>query len=157
MASRVGAHGRNFGIRERQCHLSRYRAAVSVLTNGEGAAATPIAQKIQALILAPESDPDARRDLDRARQIFLSLQEGNLDRSLLDADTNVYFNEQAIADFAASLKPLGPPSNFSQATTLKRGGMTYRTFTVKTKDKTVRVAIFVLPDGKIAQYLVVPQ
>jgi CubicO group peptidase (beta-lactamase class C family) len=133
------------------------RAAITVLTNGEGPAATSILQEIQALIFAPESDPDARRDLDRARQIFLSLQEGKLDRSLLDADTNAYFTEQATADFAGSLSPLGPPSEFTQATTLKRGGMIYRTFTVKTKDKTVLVAIFVQPDGKIAQYLVTPQ
>jgi hypothetical protein len=132
------------------------RAAITVLTNGEGPAASPILQKIQALVLAPETDPDAQRDMEHARQIFLTLRDGKLDRSLLDSDTNAYFTTQAIADFAASLKPLGALSDFTQNNSSKRGGMTYRTFTAKTKNKSVRVAIYVLPDGKIAQYLVTP-
>ncbi len=132
------------------------RASITVLTNGEGPAASPILQKIQALVLAPETDPDAKRDLEHARQIFTSLQDAKLDRTLLDSDTNAYFTAQAIADFEASLKPLGPLTDFTQNGFSKRGGMTYRTFSAKTKKKTVRVAIYVLPDGKIAQYLVTP-
>jgi CubicO group peptidase (beta-lactamase class C family) len=132
------------------------RASITVLTNGEGGAATPILRRIQALLIAPAADPNAARDLDRARGIFLSLQEGKLDRSLLDSDTNAYFTGQAIADFAASLKPLGALTGFMQDTALKRGGMTYRTFAAHTKKKNLTVAIFVKPDGKIAQYLIEP-
>jgi len=92
----------------------------------------------------------------RALNIFTGLQEGKLDRSQLTAFCDAYFTEEAVKDYAASLKPLGTPTSFKQESESKRGGMKFRSFNVGFGDKQVRVTVFEEPDGKLEQYLVEP-
>lgn len=122
------------------------RISVTVLTNGETPAYREMARRIEE-ILIPSS-------LEIARRIFRDLQQGRLDRALLTADASSYFSDQAMADFEASLKPLGAPSEFRQTETRERGGMTERTFAVKAGGKSMRLSTYWTPDGKVGQYLV---
>jgi D-alanyl-D-alanine carboxypeptidase len=64
--------------------------------------------------MAPAEDPGATSALEGARRLFSGLQEGQLDRSPLDSDASAYFTPEVVADYAASLKPLGTPSSFTQ-------------------------------------------
>ena len=129
------------------------RAAVVVLTNLDASgAAGQIARKI-APLLFPAADKSMEERLQLVRRIFDGLQKGQIERSLLTDNCNSYFSEQAIKDFADSLGPLGTPAEFKQSSRGERGGMEFRSYTVKfSGGKTARIIVYVMPDGKIEQY-----
>ena len=130
-------------------------AAVVVFVNTDGSEAPPaITSQIGPLLLAEAADPDAARELERARGIFSELQEGRIDRSLLSPDADAFFTPRVLADASASLKPLGTPQSFRQMSVELRGGMTYRHFQIGFKDKSLHLSTFTTPDGKLAQYLI---
>ncbi|MGA2215937.1 MAG: serine hydrolase domain-containing protein [Bryobacteraceae bacterium] len=132
------------------------KISVTVLTNGEDGAGSRIEREIEHLMLAPVTDPQAPLILEHARQIFTGLQKGKLEGTLISDDLKAYFTPQAIADFAASLGPLGAPSGFSQTASEGRGGMTFRSFLIRTSSKSLNLSTYVTPDGKFAQFLVSP-
>ncbi len=137
------------------------KAAVTVLTNEDASsAAGALGRRITPLVLggAPDagtSAEDAAAEK-RALEIFTGLQDGKLDRSQLTELCDAYFTAEAVQDFASSLKPLGVPTSFKQVGEVKRGGMTFRIFSVAFPGKQVRVTVYEMPDGKLEQYLVEP-
>ena len=134
------------------------KVAVTVLTNEDASrAAGALAQRIAPLVLgrAAGTDSAATKAAEaRALKIFVGLQEGKIDRSQLTALCDAYFTTEAVEDYAASLKPLGAPSGFTQTTELKRGGMTFRAFRADFAGRQLRVTTFEEPDGKLEQYMV---
>lgn len=131
-------------------------AAVAVLTNEDAArAGGDIANKIAPLLFSKQDANTAARQ-EQARKIFEGLQRGQIDRALFTSNCNAYFNEQALKDFASSLGPLGAPESFQQTTQQDRGGMVFRRYAVKFKDKSLVVTTYEMPDGKLEQYLVLP-
>jgi D-alanyl-D-alanine carboxypeptidase len=131
------------------------RAAIVVLTNQDASSAAGlISRKIRPLLF-PVQDKNAAERLELAKKVFAGLQRGQIDRSLFTANGNSYFTVQALEDFAASLGPLGEPLDFRQTSYSLRGGMGYRAYTVKFKDRSVRITLRDLPDGgKIEQFQV---
>jgi D-alanyl-D-alanine carboxypeptidase len=132
-------------------------AAITVLTNEDASsAAAQIAGEITPLLLSGAASHEAELALAQAKAIFVGLQDGKLDRSLFTENCNAYFSQQAIDDFAASLKPLGTPTSFEQSVEQLRGGMTFRAFRVGFSDPTkpLVVTTYTMPDGKLEQYLV---
>lgn len=131
------------------------RAAIVVLTNMDAsAAAGQIARKLRPLLF-PVQDKNQEERLQLARKVFADLQHGKIDRSLFTANGNSYFTVQALEDFAASLGPLGEPLDFRQTSYSLRGGMGFRSYLVKFKEKSVRITLRDLPDGgKIEQFQV---
>jgi CubicO group peptidase (beta-lactamase class C family) len=128
-------------------------AAVIVMVNQDSVEAAPkIAEEIAALILAEQNSESLK--LERDRQIFRDLQQGKIDRSLFTDNANAYFTEQAIGDFASSLAPLGMPLQFSQKDHEERGGMTFRSYTIKFRGRTLEIWTRETPDGKLEQYQV---
>ena len=126
--------------------------AIVVLTNQDAAlAAGQIAQGIAPLLF---QDAQAAEKQQQARRIFAGLQQGNIDRSLFTSNCNSYFSQQALADFASSLGPLGTPQSFSQASQGLRGGMSFRRYTVTFPHKLLSVWVYEMPDGKIEEYQV---
>jgi CubicO group peptidase (beta-lactamase class C family) len=132
------------------------KISVTVLTNGEDGAAARIEREVEGLMLAPVTDPEAALSLQHARQIFIGLQKGELEEGLVTSDLKAYFTPEAIADFAASLGPLGAPSGFSQTASEGRGGMTFRSFSIQTSSKSLNLSTYLTPDGKYAQFLISP-
>jgi CubicO group peptidase (beta-lactamase class C family) len=132
------------------------KISVTVLTNQEDPAAHQIATDIEGILIAPPVDPEAPAALERVRGIFAGLQNGKLDRSLLSDDGNAYFTPAVIADFEKSLKPLGAPVAFKQSSMSLRGGMVFRSFSMKTASKALLLTTFALGDGKLAQYMIYP-
>jgi D-alanyl-D-alanine carboxypeptidase len=128
------------------------RAAVVVLTNLDATSASEqIATKIGSLLFAA-TDSTAQAALDQARGIFAELQKGRIDRQLFTSNANAYFTDQAVRDFATSLKPLSTPEEFTQQAQSLRGGMTLRRFRLRFPKKTLRITTFTMPDGKLEQY-----
>lgn len=130
------------------------RAAVAVLANLDATnASEQIATRIARMLL---DAPDAGKDVtvDRARRIFEGLQHGRIDRSLFTANANAYFTDQALADFASSLAPLGLPKEFTRQSRSLRGGMTFHRYRAVFPKRTLRITTFTMPDGKLEQYMV---
>ncbi|HEX3373998.1 MAG TPA: serine hydrolase domain-containing protein [Edaphobacter sp.] len=136
------------------------KAAVTVLTNEDASsAAGALGRKIAPLVLGGGSgmgaaNAEAAAAEKRALDIFTGLQDGKIDRSQLTVYCDGYFTQEAVEDFASSLKPLGTPASFKQTSEGKRGGMTFRVFKVGFPDKQLRVTVYEMPDGKLEQYLV---
>jgi D-alanyl-D-alanine carboxypeptidase len=135
------------------------KAAVTVLTNEDASsAAGALGRKISPLVLGSamgSASAEAAAAEKRALNIFTGLQEGKLDRSQLTPFCDAYFTQEALEDFASSLKPLGTPTTFKQVSESKRGGMTFQVFSVTFPNKQVRVTVYEMPDGKLEQYLVI--
>ncbi len=130
-------------------------AAIAVLTNLDATSAPrDIANKIANVIFAPVG---GEGPLTEAKNIFAGLQRGKIDRSRFTSNANAYFSETALKDLAASLGPLGKPSDFSETSEGLRGGMTLRRFSVHFSKKTLNITTFVMPDGKLEQYIVAAQ
>ncbi len=128
------------------------RAAIVVLTNQDAAGASgQIAQRIAPLLFPSIRSTNAAKER-QIRTIFEGLQQGKIDRSLFTENCSAYFTEQALADFAASLGPLGSPQEFTQSGQQDRGGMTFRGYRVRVSSKTLSVTVREMPDGKIEQY-----
>jgi D-alanyl-D-alanine carboxypeptidase len=79
-----------------------------------------------------------------------------VDRSLFTSNAIAYFSQQALADFASSLGPLGAPTGFVQTRKSERGGMVYRSYRVSFPNRTLRAWTYEMPDGKLEQYQIAP-
>ena len=132
------------------------RMSITVLTNADGAPASAIANRIEALLLTPAADPSAAASLERAKRLYTSLVAGAVDATLIDSDLTAYFTRQAVADFSASLKAAGAVTSFTESGREDRGGMVHRTFAVQTATKRFSINAYVNPDGRFAQFLIVP-
>jgi CubicO group peptidase (beta-lactamase class C family) len=130
------------------------RAAVVVLTNQDATdAAGQIATRLGRMILEV-ADAGKGVSVELARRVFEELQRGRIERSLFTANANAYFTDRTIADFAASLAPLGAPREFTQRGQSLRGGMTLRVYRVGSAKRTLHVTTLTTPGGKLDQYLV---
>ena len=86
-------------------------AAITVFTNiypGAANASGMIADRIARVIFAP-SDTAGSAARDQARKIYDGLKSGTIDRALFTNAANLYFTKEVLADYAASLGPLGHP------------------------------------------------
>jgi D-alanyl-D-alanine carboxypeptidase len=129
-------------------------AAVVVLTNLDATSAPgEIAARIGDRLFAA-TDSATQQTTAQVRSIFEGLQHRQIDRTLFSANANAYFSDQALADYASSLGPLGAPADVRQVAQRLRGGMTYRAFRVRCDKATVFVTTFILPDGKFEQFQV---
>jgi D-alanyl-D-alanine carboxypeptidase len=132
------------------------RAAIVVLTNEMATqAASMIADRVAPMILGIAASAPTKEEA-QALAIFNGLADGHIDRKLFTNYCNAYFNQQTIEDFAASLKPLGPPLSFKQTKVEARGGMIFRVFAVSFPERELKVTTYEMPDGKLEQYLVIP-
>jgi CubicO group peptidase (beta-lactamase class C family) len=132
------------------------RMAITVFTNQDDPAASQIAHDLQNLLLAPPPDPNSANSLELIKTVYGQLANGQLDRTLLTSDANSYFTPLALADYAASLKPLGDPVSIEETSATERGGMSYRYYRVKTSSKELTLSCFITPQGKLDQFLVFP-
>jgi D-alanyl-D-alanine carboxypeptidase len=133
------------------------RDAVVVLTNQDAInAAQQIAKKIGESFFAPAEGPTSMATK-TAKQVFLGLQKGTIDRSLFTFNANAYFDETALRDYAASLGPLGTVKEFTLVRESLRGGMTHRNYRVKLDQRSVAVNSYWMPDGKLEQFIVTPE
>lgn len=133
------------------------RTAVVVLTNQDAStAAGAISQAVGRMLFATQ-DANTRAREAEALGIFVGLQHGTIDRSLLTEDASAYFDAQALSDFASGLGLLGAPRSFTQVAEEGRGGMLLRVYRAVFEHRTLRVWTYEMPDGTLEQYQVAPQ
>ena len=137
------------------------KAAVVVAVNAWFAdAQNRIAKGIAEMILpAPQASAEDAAALTRTKAVYAQLQAGNLDRALLTEDAAYYFTPATIADYKASLSPLGAPTKIEQTgRTRLRGGFVNRSYRVTYPNRTLRISTYAEPgaNGKIEQFLVSP-
>jgi CubicO group peptidase (beta-lactamase class C family) len=129
------------------------KTAVVVLANKDGSSAPGrITRDLEALLLAPAADPDAKRLLNQAKFIFAGLQKGTIDRQLFTANGNSYYTAEVLADYSASLAPLGMPKSFEQQRSTLRGGFTDRSYRIVFEAKTIQLVARADPSGKLEQF-----
>jgi D-alanyl-D-alanine carboxypeptidase len=131
--------------------------AVVVLTNQDAIDASgQIARGIVMRLLQLSQPADAKEDV-TVKALMEGLAAGKLDHSLFSDNGNAYFSETALADYKASLSPLGALQGVQQTATGSRGGMTFRNYTAHYSSKTLNISIYELSDGKIEQFIVTSQ
>jgi CubicO group peptidase (beta-lactamase class C family) len=129
------------------------RAAIVVLDNADfGNAQTSIADAIENVLFADSGD------VTRAKAVFEGLRAGRIDRAAFTANGNYYFTPQAVADYRASLAPLGEPKSFTRNSASLRGGFTAESYTLDygTKKLTIVLRAEPGPKGRIEQFTVYP-
>ncbi|MES2392575.1 MAG: serine hydrolase domain-containing protein [Acidobacteriota bacterium] len=133
------------------------KAAVVVLTNEVASeAASDIAGTVSGLVLAKSAAPAEDAFAPKLSGILTGLQTGAIDRSLFTSDCNAYFDKDALADFASTLNKLGAITGVEHVRSALRGGMTFGLYRVAfTGGTKVVVTVYLEPDGKIEQLLVV--
>lgn len=132
------------------------KAAVVVLTNMDLPSAASAINRGIADILVGQPDPDREKAVSRARRVFEALRRGQIDRAQFTSDANDYFDPQTLADYAASLTPLGSILGFTASAPSMRAGMIFRNFTVRFKDRTLSINTSETENGKYGQFLVQP-
>ena len=127
--------------------------AVAVLTNQDAVGAASSITRLAAPVVlnAPLAAPEQQ-----AIDIYRGLQQGRIDRTLLAPNLSDYFTPEALADYQASLAPLGDPLSFHQSGDQLRGGMTFRAFRITYPGKSLTLTTYTYPDGKLEQYLIAP-
>ena len=138
--------------------------ALVVLSNGPGEAAGRTVDRLEQLLLSlPKAGPAvtasaptaaSAASLQVVRKLFAQLQAGQPDRKLMSSDLNSYFSDTAVADFAASLQPLGELQQLTESRSEERGGMATRGYRATAGGKQVRINTYFRPDGLIDQFLV---
>ena len=99
------------------------RAAIVVLVNAEfGNATDTIADAIEEQLFATTSG------VERARSLAEMLRSGRIDRAAFTANGNYALSPTVLADYRASLAPLGAPK-ITQIQSALRGGFTVERFT----------------------------
>ena len=131
------------------------RSSIVVFTNiYPGAAGAPgmIAERIARVIFPP---PAVNADsLAQAKRIYDGLMKGTIDRALLTPAANAFFTADVLSDYAKSLAPLGPPTEFVAGGEGPRGGMLIRSYRIRAGGVLLELTTMTLPDGKIDQFIV---
>lgn len=132
------------------------KAAIVVFTNiypGGAGASGQLASRIASIILAPVDTTDAAAG-QTARQVYAGLARGTIDRNLLTPNATAFFTTEVLADYAASLGPLGEPAEFTATGSSLRGGLRIRGFRIRAGQVTMDLTMMTRPDGRIEQYIV---
>jgi D-alanyl-D-alanine carboxypeptidase len=134
------------------------KLAIVVLTNEvASSAAASIGAQLTALLLpgavTAEDAPDAVAAA--LPGILGGFAKGQIDRALFSANCNAYFSADAMADFKATLAPLGAVMSVYRTKTALRGGMMYGAYRVVfANGATLVMNTYTLPDGRFEQFLI---
>jgi CubicO group peptidase (beta-lactamase class C family) len=136
------------------------KVAIVVLTNQVASdAASGIAEAIAPLLLSSAKTPSPAPAADpvtaQLPAILAGFAKGQIDRAVFTANCNSYFSPEALADFQATLAPLGAVTSVTRTKTNQRGGMTFGLYRVAfAGGATLLLDTYTLPDGKIEQLLI---
>jgi hypothetical protein len=133
------------------------RDAVVVLTNQDASrAAKVIAQQVARIAFGiPAADP-ADKQAVQVLAILGDLAAGHIDMSWLNDNAKSYFSPQVLADYRASLAPLGPALGVREREHEARGGMVFHVYEATYPGRNVTVTTYELPDGRLGQFLIEP-
>src|SRR5213078_1581775 len=99
------------------------------------------------------SSPASVASDQRVKQMLLDLADKKLDRGGLTANLGSYFTDEAIAEYADTLRPLGTLDAVEQTSSARRGGMTFRRYKAKYGETAMSISVYETDDGKLEQFL----
>jgi D-alanyl-D-alanine carboxypeptidase len=131
------------------------KGAVIVLSNEDGISITgPLADKLAQLVFLPSLPPESPADTERVRAVLEGLRQGKIKPEEFTENARSYFTAAALRDIRTSLAGLGALRSVSQSAESLRGGMTFRGYRAEFAKKTVGLTVYVTPDGKFEQFMV---
>lgn len=101
---------------------------------------------------APAPDKVADDAKAQVAATFAQLQRGTPQRQHMTRDLDAYFTRQVVADYAASLAPLGAVVAVQQLQQESKGAFTSRLYMVKAEKGVVAVFAYYTPANKLAQF-----
>jgi D-alanyl-D-alanine carboxypeptidase len=130
--------------------------AVIVLSNEDGINLNgPLADELAQLVFVPNQAPESAADTARVRAVLEDLRHGKVVGDQLTENARSYFTPEALQDIRTSLAGLGPLKSVTRSNETLRGGMTYRGYRAQFAKKTVGLSVYITPDGKFEQFMVV--
>ena len=145
---RIGHGGAGSGFLADNRVWPRQKAAIVVFTNNDWADPSELSNRIAFLVLAPTPEEA------RVRNLFRALQQGSVDRRLFSSVGNFYLTPAVLADFRASLSPLGPARLIELEHESQRGGMTTRHWKILCRAARLEAVERSHSDGKIEEFMV---
>jgi D-alanyl-D-alanine carboxypeptidase len=145
---RIGHDGAGSGFLAVNRIWPTEKAAVIVLTNNDWAGPEKLLNRIAFVILPPTPE------VARARELFNQFQRGEIDRSLLTANANQFFDAAVLSQMQTGLGPLGPARYIGLERESRRGGMITRRWKIECRAKTLEAVERSYPDGKVEQFTV---
>ncbi len=131
------------------------KGAVVVLSNQDGMnLVSPLANTISRMTFLPADNVDPATDVARVKGVVEGLRKGRIDPALFTSNAQFYFTATALADLRKSLAPLGALESVTMTTQGLRGGMTFRLYRAEFAKRTLTLSVYVMPDGKIEQFMV---
>jgi D-alanyl-D-alanine carboxypeptidase len=132
-------------------------AAVIVLSNEDGLGLVgALSRQVSAIVIGGDTAASLKQD-GLIKQVLEDLQRGHLQKDLFTDDAQQYFSDTAIRDYEASLSPMGKLVLLTRQSEQQRGGMTHLTYRAHFQRNGVSLNIYLLPSGKIEQFLVEEQ
>ena len=86
--------------------------------------------------------------------VLEGLRQGKIQLDQFTENARSYFTAEALRDIRTSLAPLGALKSVSRSSESLRGGMTHRSYRAEFAKKTVRLNVYIMPDGKFEQFMV---
>ncbi len=130
--------------------------AIIVLSNEDGIGITgPVADKLGRLVFLPGQPEESPADTARVRAVLEGLRQGKIEAGQFTANARSYFTSEALRDIRTSLGNLGPLKSVTRSAEALRGGMTHRSYRAEFAKKTVGLNVYIAPDGKFEQFMVV--
>jgi D-alanyl-D-alanine carboxypeptidase len=132
------------------------RGAVIILSNEDGISLIePLGAELAQLVFLPSQPAESAADTARVRAVLEDLRRGKVQADQLTENLRGYFTPEALQDIRTSLAGLGPLKSVTRSNEALRGGMTYRSYRAAFAKKTVGLSVYVTPDGKFEQFMVV--
>ena len=129
--------------------------AVIILSNEDGIRLIePLGDQLAQLVFLPSQPQESAADTARVRAVLEGLRRGTVQGDQLTENARSYFTPEALRDIRTSLAGLGPLKSVTRSNEALRGGMTYRSYRAEFTKKMVGVSVYITPDGKFEQFMV---
>jgi len=130
--------------------------AVIILSNEDGISLIgPLGDQLAQLVFLSNQPAESKTDTARVRAVLEGLQRGTVQADQLTENARSYFSPEALRDIRTSLARLGPLKSVTRSNEALRGGMTYRSYRAEFAKKTLGLSVYVTPDGKFEQFMIV--
>jgi D-alanyl-D-alanine carboxypeptidase len=140
--------------------VPRTRSAVVVLSNRDDTSPWDLVMEIASL-LGKEHQPaplkiEGPSDEQVAKELLAAFQSGQVDRSRLGDDFNVFLTEGKLQGASTRLRPLGAPTDVRVEGAHERGGMEATTVHLTFATMKLKAVMYRSVDGKVQQFLIQP-
>lgn len=138
--------------------VPRTRSAIVVLSNSEGGSPAAVAEAIGKVLLKEHRPPPPKVEgapaKDVAREMFLSMQSGKIDRTKLAREFDTFLTDEMLKGAAKRLAPYGPPKSVDIDRQGMRGGIEASVVKITfPSGPPLDASMYRSLDGKVEQFL----